>query len=607
MSNILRQWVKIFAVSVVFAVSVGVFYKLHSASAVGLWELSSGSPSDAKGQVLGAGVYNAQTLVSNKSLMLSVVPVGYSEGGWNYRIEWKRTKNAQGSIKVRKVSKVVQSQDLVEKSGSFETGFILDAKGRYNIEFYEKPNFKGILTARKYFNILAKSSYGYQQPIVCSYPAPSNGCIYVPGGRYNSSTNCGLILSCPQQPVACADDAKLCLDGKTYVGRKGPSCEFEVCPAVSSSSTSISTCRKITQSGDYVLAKDLTSSDACLLIESVKNVAIDCQGHSIEYAGMGPGAIWVRNTQGFSIQNCKLTGYRNTKEPKNVSFGIKIVNSSNGVISNNSLTGLDINTGSGEYEAINSFYSTNLEVRNNKFTLGLQQNYTFNSVIAGNTFEIPKVIGVAAAIISNNGGKNRIENNTEDGGWTGVKDQDSSFDLGADDGLVVAGEDGDVISGNTFANNWDCGIETLDLITNIKITGNIIRNSPICAIGAWYGNSWKGNTVSDNIAYNTSRLFYFFRLHSLKPGEATVYFKDNEFVNNKLVNPLSFSGQQDSMISFESVPQDIVGKLSLGNNKFTGNDLGQLGHIYFTPASMFVNGGGNVCAKGDPSPVCQVK
>ncbi len=37
----------------------------------------------------------------------------------------------------------------------------------------------------------------------------------------------------PNEPVACTLEAKLCPDGKTYVGRTGPNCEFAVCPTVS--------------------------------------------------------------------------------------------------------------------------------------------------------------------------------------------------------------------------------------------------------------------------------------------------------------------------------------------------------------------------------------
>ena len=32
------------------------------------------------------------------------------------------------------------------------------------------------------------------------------------------------------EPVACAQEAMLCPDGKTYVSRQGPKCEFAPCP-----------------------------------------------------------------------------------------------------------------------------------------------------------------------------------------------------------------------------------------------------------------------------------------------------------------------------------------------------------------------------------------
>jgi len=35
-----------------------------------------------------------------------------------------------------------------------------------------------------------------------------------------------------EEPIACTQDAKLCLDG-SYVGRVGPDCEFTLCPGES--------------------------------------------------------------------------------------------------------------------------------------------------------------------------------------------------------------------------------------------------------------------------------------------------------------------------------------------------------------------------------------
>src|SRR5215212_515692 len=34
----------------------------------------------------------------------------------------------------------------------------------------------------------------------------------------------------PTDTIYCTQEAKLCPDGKTYVGRTGPKCEFSLCP-----------------------------------------------------------------------------------------------------------------------------------------------------------------------------------------------------------------------------------------------------------------------------------------------------------------------------------------------------------------------------------------
>lgn len=38
------------------------------------------------------------------------------------------------------------------------------------------------------------------------------------------------VPSCTEDLVACTQEVKLCPDGKTYVGRIGPNCEFAPCP-----------------------------------------------------------------------------------------------------------------------------------------------------------------------------------------------------------------------------------------------------------------------------------------------------------------------------------------------------------------------------------------
>lgn len=45
-----------------------------------------------------------------------------------------------------------------------------------------------------------------------------------------TSNMCPRITPTPAQGIACPMIAKLCPDGKTYVGRTGPKCEFAACP-----------------------------------------------------------------------------------------------------------------------------------------------------------------------------------------------------------------------------------------------------------------------------------------------------------------------------------------------------------------------------------------
>ena len=57
--------------------------------------------------------------------------------------------------------------------------------------------------------------------------APAKQC---PDGSFVSpGPNC-VYPECAQGGVACTADAKLCPDGKTYVSRQGPNCEFAPCP-----------------------------------------------------------------------------------------------------------------------------------------------------------------------------------------------------------------------------------------------------------------------------------------------------------------------------------------------------------------------------------------
>ncbi len=102
-------------------------------------------------QVLGETIHAAQSLVNNRSLIISVTPKDFKDGKWNYEIVWNRTLDKQGSVYLNNTPLVVAAS----KQGSVFTGNILPALSRSKLEFYSLPNKKGLLLARKYFTVLA--------------------------------------------------------------------------------------------------------------------------------------------------------------------------------------------------------------------------------------------------------------------------------------------------------------------------------------------------------------------------------------------------------------------------------------------------------------------
>lgn len=139
-------------------------------------------------------VYPAQRLAQNRTMTLTVRPLAFGSGKWQYQIEWERKANREGSLYISPVAD--RSQIVVQKSPAprefdLETDAVFEPGTRYRLEFYERPDRRGRLLLRKFFVTPAGSGF-----------------------------------------VACTQEARLCPDGVTYVGRTGPSCEFAACPGV---------------------------------------------------------------------------------------------------------------------------------------------------------------------------------------------------------------------------------------------------------------------------------------------------------------------------------------------------------------------------------------
>ena len=376
----------------------------------------------------------------------------------------------------------------------------------------------------------------------------------------------------------------------------------------------IDSCQEITKSGDYVLDKDLTSNGICVTIKNSKNINLNCDNHSIFSNKTESGAIKIENVDIFSIKSCDLKANIGTVRQTGENFdkeviwhSLFIVNSSNGEISNNTLRGASVNVFSDPPGY--SLESYNLKIINNYFTEGYKQDYTHNSVISNNKIKISALATFSAyGISSDHGSNNIIKNNNVDGGWDGTFTINTKIGKksGIDDGIFLGNENNDIVEQNTLMNYYDCGIETMGLITETNIRNNTIDNVGVCGIGAWYANSWKNNTVEANKISNAPKMFLFYRHFGLQSDEDKVYFLNNIFKNNKISNFKYVQDEQadtSSIFAFQNfdsssgrtiTPSDVI----VGGNILTGNYFGYLSAPRIQPlGGLIIDGGNNICGK----------
>jgi hypothetical protein len=254
-----------------------------------------------------------------------------------------------------------------------------------------------------------------------------------------------------------------------------------------------------------------------------------------------------------------------------------------------------------------------LNVHDNSFSAPWIQIYTTNSTINNNKFalNINNYHIVQSLIESDRGSNNQFIGNSIDGGSDAVW----STEIGADDGIFFADENANVVKNNTIQNTFNCGLETLGVISNATIDSNTIRNTGFCGIGGWYFNSWISNIVSNNIIDSAHQMFDFLQDYGLRPAnydpagtysghmfpaDTGVYFQNNQFINNKSSDNSNI-GEMLINMSQVSAPgrngeiNPTPSQYILTNNTFKNNDFGTFFDPAFIPSSMIVDGGGNKC------------
>lgn len=357
----------------------------------------------------------------------------------------------------------------------------------------------------------------------------------------------------------------------------------------------ISSCGEITKPGTYLVDTDLVSSgEPCVHIHDTNNVELNCQSRVIIGKNENYG-IFVQKTSDFKISNCTLTSSINVPVDVSTQHVLRIADSQRG-----ELYGSTIN---GNYASVSG--ATDIAIHDNKFTNQFSVYKSNRITITKNSFS-----NDTDPIHLESGDNNLIVSNTidgkSDGVWRGLGGESKS--IGSDDGIVIKNENHDLIQGNAIQNVWDCGIENAGTLFDSKIIGNSVKNAGYCAIGGWYWSSVKGNLIKDNVGDNIPQMFVFFRAYHLLPNEQYVYFKDNMFENNKFINPRivvlrdgsdGFMNASRIVIEASDVPSPNI---AVGSNIFKNNDFSTAALPYFSPPSMIVDGGGNICAKSsDPN------
>jgi hypothetical protein len=374
----------------------------------------------------------------------------------------------------------------------------------------------------------------------------------------------------------------------------------------------ITTCRDITASGNYFLARDLLETQAmttCLRIHDTRNVQLDCKFKAI--TGAGSPAISVTNVQGFAITNCTL---QTTAVGGNTRV-LEATTSSNGILTRNTIGNL-----TDQQHFIVYFTSVNnTGLINNTIDAELIQIRSSGNILRSNTLTCPVWMNNATCgglIYSVLGSNNTMDGNQIDG-----KGGPSTGQNGADDGILVADESGDILSNNAIRNTWDMGIETVGNIANMQITSNSIASVGVGGIGGWYWNSWSNVTTTNNSVSNAPQLFTLFRIYGLRAqnwdgngvaGDAAVYFQGNLFSGNRLTN-VSVQAMPSAYIpiynylnyhnTVSGIPGERIAQKSdfkLNNNTFTQNDFGRIQpppdfSAPFTTGEI-IDGGGNICA-----------
>ena len=229
--------------------------------------------------------------------------------------------------------------------------------------------------------------------------------------------------------------------------------------------TLLKTCGTINAPGSYTLASDLVGSSSCLLISNVAGVHLDCGGHT-------SSGISLNNVTTATITNCVVSAQANLGSVTSVTItqstfnnGISISKGQSVIVSDSTITST----------ATSSVFSQD------------GNDVEFLRDVVSNT---GSGATIAAGLDFAGGSNNHVEQTTITSGYN-----DGPLFVGADDGIILLGETGDTIRGNSISAFFDSGVESLGRLADTTIIDNTFSNLGNAAVGAYYCTVWTNNVV----------------------------------------------------------------------------------------------------------------
>jgi hypothetical protein len=296
------------------------------------------------------------------------------------------------------------------------------------------------------------------------------------------------------------------------------------------------------------VSTDLSSPSVstCLSLGYLASVQLDCAGHAV-------GAIAMTGVNNVTVRNCNVTGLISLTDANAVTVANSTV--TNGLI---------------------------LVVR------GTNVNITADTVRPDGPVHVN-------GVQLRGGMFNRVSGSTLIGGYDGGK-----ANVGADDGVLIASESGDVVDGNTIRDFYDLGVEGIDALVGVTVSNNTFSNLGVAGVGSYWCTNWTNNVIGTNRVSATPVLaFVVFQQGSgcgVGTSSSQAGFSGNQFTGNVVRNETAGTLGGATGPTTPSGPGLYIFMTGMvSGNILQGNDFGTYPGPEVIPLAGFIDGGGNIC------------